>query len=234
MTQHRSLKPLEPLEPLERQSTPSIIADKLRAAIGQGRIPAGAQLGEAQLARELGVSRGPLREGMQRLTQEGLLVSIRNRGVFVIEMTPANVRDMYVARSAIERAAAAQVFRHEPDRAAQGLLGIVEKMARAAARRDVAKVSDADIDFHQLLVESSRSPRLARIHRTLLTETRMCIHALEETYWYFDERVGEHRGIAEAFRSGDPALADRRLVAHMEDAVTRLVGGTPSDGVAPA
>ena len=51
-------------------------------------MPPGAQLGEADLARELGVSRGPLREGIQRLTQEGLLVSIRNRGVFVIEMTP--------------------------------------------------------------------------------------------------------------------------------------------------
>ena len=73
---------------LTQESTPSIIADKLRQAIGHGELKPGAQLGEADLARKLGVSRGPLREGMQRLTQEGLLVSIRNRGLFVIDMTP--------------------------------------------------------------------------------------------------------------------------------------------------
>jgi DNA-binding GntR family transcriptional regulator len=73
--------------PLVQESTPSIIAEKLRQAIAHGELKPGAQLGEAELARKLGVSRGPLREGMQRLTQEGLLVSIRNRGLFVIEVT---------------------------------------------------------------------------------------------------------------------------------------------------
>ena len=84
--------------PLVQESTPSIIAEKLRQAIAHGELKPGAQLGEAELARQLGVSRGPLREGMQRLTQEGLLVSIRNRGLFVIDMTPEDVRDMYSAR----------------------------------------------------------------------------------------------------------------------------------------
>jgi DNA-binding GntR family transcriptional regulator len=216
MAQHRNI------EPLARPSTPSIIADKLRAAIADGELPAGAQLGEAEFARRLGVSRGPLREGIQRLTQEGLLVSIRNRGVFVVEMTPENVRDMYLARSAIERAAAAQVFRHDPRRAAAQLMTVIRRMARAASRGDVARVGDADIEFHERLVELSRSPRLIRIHRTLLTETRMCIHALEETYRFSDERVGEHRAIAEAFDAVDPATVDRLLVAHGDDAVVRL------------
>ena len=63
--------PLAIFEPVVRESTPSIIAGKLRTAIGRGQIPAGSQLVETELARELGVSRGPLREAMQRLTQEG-------------------------------------------------------------------------------------------------------------------------------------------------------------------
>ena len=215
------------IEPLVRESTPSIIADKLRAAIGRGEFRAGEQLGEAQLARELGVSRGPLREGMQRLTQEGLLVSIPNRGLFVIEMTPENVSDMYVARVAIERAAAEQIFLHDPKDAGDQLLAVTDQMAAAALRSDNARVSEADIAFHQLLVSLARSPRLARIHTTLLTETRMCIHALEQTYRHSDDRVAEHRGIAEAFRAADPALTDARLVAHMDDAVIRLATGTP-------
>ena len=45
--------------PLAQESTPSIIADKLRQAIGHGELKPGAQLGEAELARRFGVSRGP-------------------------------------------------------------------------------------------------------------------------------------------------------------------------------
>ncbi|MHA6799428.1 GntR family transcriptional regulator [Bounagaea algeriensis] len=216
------------IEPLERESTPSIIADKLRAAIGRGDFSAGEQLGEAQLARQLGVSRGSLREGMQRLTQEGLLVSIRNRGLFVVDMTPENVHDMYVARAAVERAAAEQIFRHDPRDAGDQLLEITEQMALAAEDEDDGGVSEADIEFHQRLVDLARSPRLERIHTTLLTETQMCIHALKETYSHSRERVAEHRGIAEAFRDANPTLCDARLVAHMEDAVERLTGTSAS------
>lgn len=221
------------IEPLVRESTPSIIAEKLRKAIGHGELKAGQQLGEAELARELGVSRGPLREGMQRLTQEGLLVSIRNRGLFVIEMTPENVRDMYVARTAVERAAAAQIFLYDPVDAGDQLLRTSEQMAKAAERQGTAAVSEADIEFHKLLVSLAQSPRLSRIHNTLLTETRMCIHALEETYRFSDERVAEHRGIAEAFKGANLGLADQRLVAHMEDAVVRLSDGS-EPGVEPS
>lgn len=210
------------IEPIARESTPSIIADKLRQAIGHGELKAGTQLGEAELARALGVSRGPLREGMQRLTQEGLLVAVRNRGVFVVEMTPANVKDMYVARTAVERAAVEQILHGDAWTAANTLLGVVTLMAEARERGDPNEVSNADIEFHELLVALAHSPRLTRMHKTLITETRMCIHALEETYGLSDVRVEEHRRIAEALRSGDAELTDRLLMAHMADALVRL------------
>src|SRR4051794_29786459 len=160
------------IEPLMQQSTPSIIADKLRHAIGHGELKPGTQLSEAELARTFGISRGPLREGLQRLTQEGLLVSIRNRGVFVIEMTPENVRDMYAVRSAIERAAVQMIFRRDPEAAGARLSAICAEMAGAAG---VEERSEIDIAFHEELVNLSQSPRLRRVHRTVMTETRMCI-----------------------------------------------------------
>ena len=165
--------------PLVQESTPSIIADKLRQAIGHGELKPGAQLGEAELARKLGVSRGPLREGMQRLTQEGLLVAIRNRGLFVIDMTPDDVRDMYLAREAIERAAARKILDGDHVAAGEELL----RHRRADGRRPdtPAEVSELDIAFHERLVQLARSPRLSRMHQTFITETRMCIHALDQT-----------------------------------------------------
>jgi DNA-binding GntR family transcriptional regulator len=207
------------IEPLAQQSTPSIIADKLRRAIGHGELKPGDQLSEAELARRFGVSRGPLREGMQRLTQEGLLVSIRNRGLFVIEMTPHDVRDMYLAREAIERAAAHKILEGDHTAAGDDLLHIVEQMAGA---QTPAEVSEFDICFHERLVELACSPRLSRMHQTSITETRMCIHALDETYAKSEVREEEHRALANAIKSGDRELTDRLLSAHMDDAIDRL------------
>ena len=217
--------------PLVRESTPSIIADKLRQAIAHGELKPGAQLGEAELARRLGVSRGPLREGMQRLTQEGLLVAIRNRGLFVIDMTPDDVRDMYVAREAIERAAARKILDGDHRAAGDELLRIVEQMAEAQTPADV---SELDIAFHERMLQLAKSPRLSRMHQTFITETRMCIHALDETYAKSEVRDKEHRALANAIRKGDRERTDRLLTAHMDDAVYRLTHNTAVDGAEPA
>ena len=220
------------IEPLSRESTPSIIADKLRRAIAHGELKPGAQLGEADLSRKLGVSRGPLREGMQRLTQEGLLVAIRNRGLFVVEMTPDDVRDMYVAREAIERAAARKILDGDHVAAGDELLLIVGQMAAAGTP---AEVSELDITFHERLLQLARSPRLSRMHQTFITETRMCIHALDESYAKSEVRDHEHRALANAIRSGDRGLTDRLLTAHMDDAIHRLTHDrTAIDGAEPA
>jgi DNA-binding GntR family transcriptional regulator len=213
--------------PLAQESTPSIIAEKLRQAIGHGELKPGAQLGEAELARKLGVSRGPLREGMQRLTQEGLLVAIRNRGLFVREMTPDDVRDMYMAREVVERAAARKIIAGDHAAAGDVLLAIVERMAAA---QTPAEVSEIDIGFHERLVQLAGSPRLSRMHQTFITETRMCIHALDETYAKSEVRGEEHRALANAIRSGDRDLTDRLLGAHMDDAIVRLTDGPVVDG----
>jgi DNA-binding GntR family transcriptional regulator len=205
--------------PLVRESTPSIIADKLRQAIAHGELKPGAQLGEAELARQLGVSRGPLREGMQRLTQEGLLISIRNRGLFVIDMGADDVRDMYIAREAIERAAARRILDGDHVAAGDELLCIVDEMAAAETP---VEVSELDIAFHERMLQLAKSPRLSRMHQTFITETRMCIHALDETYAKSEVRDKEHRALAEAIRKGDRELTDRLLTAHMDDAIRRL------------
>jgi DNA-binding GntR family transcriptional regulator len=216
---------------LAQESTPAIIADKLRQAIGHGELKPGAQLGEAELARSFGVSRGPVREAMSRLTQEGLLVPIRNRGLFVIEMSAEDIRDMYLAREAIERAAARKIIDDDPTAASDELLEIVEQMAAAATP---AEVSELDIGFHERLLQLARSTRLSRMHKTFITETRMCIHALDETYATSEVRADEHRAMANAIRSGDRELTDRLLIAHMDDAIARLTGGPVIDGAQPA
>ena len=211
--------------PVEQESTPSIIARQLRTAIGRGEIAAGSQLVETELAKELGVSRGPLREAMQRLTQEGLLISIRNRGIFVITMTEEEVRDMYVARTAVERAASELILQKGAKDVAARLVRVVRLMKKAADKGDVDAMSEADMEYHSTLVAAAESPRLTRMHGTLLTETRMCLTALERQYPNPHTRVDEHQAIADALAAGDQDLVGRLLITHMEDALERLTGG---------
>jgi len=211
-------------EPVVQESTPSMVASRIREAIASGIIAPGSQIGEADYARRLGVSRGPLREGLQRLCQEGLLVAQRNRGHFVIELTAETVEDTYLARTVIERAAAALVHQRDPVATSKALLEVVSDMEAAGAEEDESGVSVADVAFHKVLVAGAGSPRLQRIHDTLMAETRMCMHALEPTYAVSGIRVKEHRRIARSFATGDPGVVDRLIVEHMEEAVSRIVG----------
>src|SRR5215218_8200290 len=75
------------------------------------QIPPGTQLNEVELASSFGVSRGPVREALQRLIQEGLLRSEPHRGVFVPVMTDEDIDDVYLAREALEAAAVRQIAR---------------------------------------------------------------------------------------------------------------------------
>ena len=215
------------LRPVVQETTPSLIARQLRRAIGDGELAPGQQLNEMALSRSLGVSRGPLREAMQRLTQEGLLLSVRNRGVFVIQVTDDDVRDLYLARNAVERAAAARVISIDPKGGAAQLLDKVQDMSAAIESGDTTALTNADVEFHALLVELSRSPRLIRMHDTLMVETRMCMTALETRYASHSFRLGEHREITQAIGAADEARVDALLLEHMRDAVMRL---TSKDG----
>lgn len=210
-------------EPLSRPSTPELIAERLRAAIIRGRLAPGQQLGEASLAAQFEVSRGPLREAMQRLVAEGLLRSERNRGIFVVELTDDDVHDVYRARKTIERAALTEVLRGDPGAAATRLRAPVEAMRVAATRGDEAAVADADQEFHEVLVDCAGSPRLHRAMRTLLSETRILLGELEEAYPDLGEQVAEHVVLRKAIGDGNEAVAIRLIEEHMDDAVRRLL-----------
>ncbi|WP_028476561.1 GntR family transcriptional regulator [Nocardia sp. CNY236] len=214
--------PVVDFEPVNRQSTAEMIADRLRTAIMRGTVAPGSQLGEADLAAQFAVSRGPVREAMQRLVSEGLLHSIPHRGIFVIELTLEDVVDVYRARTALEGGALQLILDGRRAIAYKALEPSIEEMVACAERGDAVGVSDADQAFHEALVESAASSRLMRAARTLLIETRMCLGALQTTYPDLRAQAREHVDLRDAIATDDPTDAYARLVEHMDDAVRRL------------
>jgi DNA-binding GntR family transcriptional regulator len=209
------------LQPLRLRSTPELIADRIRAGILDGTFAPQSQLAEVELARELQVSRGPVREAMQRLIQEGLLRSERNRGVFVVELDDDDARDIYVARAAVEKAAAVRVARRaDPDDLA-ALDAVMDRLV-AAVENSWADVVEIDMEFHSTIIERCRSERLQRMFRTLVAETKLCLVRLEEFYPDKASVVTEHQDILEAIRSGDEALVRQLIDHHMDESAARL------------
>ncbi|MEU3140046.1 GntR family transcriptional regulator [Nocardiopsis alba] len=217
------------LRPVPRRSTAELIADQLRAAIMYGSLSPGDQLGEADLAGRLGVSRGPLREAMQRLVQEGLLRSERHRGLFVRELTPDDVRDVYVARLAVERTACELIMRGNRGEAVARLTPALDRLARAAAAADRHAMSEADQEFHETLVSCSGNSRLERMARTLLVETRMCLTVMQDVYPEPEELLEEHRRILDAIVEGEESRLLGLIETHMLDTVDRINGETTDE-----
>lgn len=197
-----------------------------------GTFPPGCQLGEADLANRFEVSRGPLREAMQRLVQEGLLHSERHRGLFVTALDTDDILDVYLARSAVERTALSEVVRRSTADALQPLHDAVAQMDAAVESGEWAALADADLAFHEALVTAAGSVRLVRMNSTLLVETRMCLSVLEPLYVFPVDIADEHRGILEAISAGDERTALKLLEGHMDDARDKRVRWARDEGPA--
>jgi len=209
------------LAPLRLESTPVLVADRLREGILDGTFPPRTQLSEVALAQQLSVSRGPIREAMQRLLQEGLLRGERNRGVFVIDLGASDVRDIYLARGAVERTAAAVVAVHGTEEDFDAIQAKVDDLA-AAVDDNWVELTRLDLQFHLALVAAAGSPRLDRMFRTLMAESQLCIARLEPFYAGRGEVVSEHQAILDALRVKDLAAADELIAEHMEISAHRL------------
>lgn len=221
-TRPQADKPLG-LARIRQDTTATLIARKLREAIATGQFAPGEQLLEISLAQRLGVSRGPLREAMQRLTQEGLLVRHRNRALFVMDLDENAVRDLYLARTAVERAAVEHLIESGRNGEAVALIELATRMAQYRGDPSSEEVSLLDLGFHEKLVQLSSSAQLQRMHRTLLTQVRMCLTNMQATYDSIDERVEEHQKLAEAIIAGATEDAAKLLRAHMDDGARRLL-----------
>jgi DNA-binding GntR family transcriptional regulator len=210
---------------IPRATFASMVGERIRSNIIEGVLPAGSQLNEVELAASFGVSRGPVREAMQRLIQEGLLRSEPHRGVFVPVMSADDIEDIYQAREALETAAVRRITSTSRSASAYKALDkIVRAMESAEKAGDWKLVASRDLDFHTALVAAAQSPRLERMFTTVISETRLCLSVLTADDEARDDLVGEHREICEMVHADNTHGAVVALKKHFDDAVVTLKG----------
>ena len=211
-------KPDPAAQPISRTTLPGQVTARLRDGILAGAYSQGEQLNEAELARRFGVSRGPLREAMQRLIQDGLLENRPHRGVFVPELTDEDLADICFAREAIETAALRRVMAAGDSVPVSRRLTIeVDRLVEALRRDDWNGVVDHEIRFHTQLVDSANSRRLSRMYSALIAETRLCLLMPVSGFGEGESFVEEHVALVERLAAEDAAGAQRAIRKHLHE-----------------
>lgn len=197
------------------RTLPEFVLGQLRAAILQGRFVPGQRLDQGELARELGVSRIPVREALRTLDAEGLVELNPHHGAVVAELRAEEVEEVFIIRSLLEGMAA---------RLAASRLTSDDRGRIQAALRDL-KGRAGDIDdwlahhneFHMAVYEAARRPRLLDLIRGLRNTVQPYIRTYIQSPEHVEIADRGHEAILQACLAGDPDEAERATKQHLEE-----------------
>jgi DNA-binding GntR family transcriptional regulator len=204
---------------LERTTTPEGVYRVLRAAILDGTVSPGGQLRERDIAEELGISRAPIREALNTLEDEGLVVKVPYRGAFVAEVSAQDIADIASIRLLVEPYAgelSLQALRG-PER--PRLMGTIEELHQATEENDIPASIDAHLQFHRLFYDLSGHSILPSLWNGWETKLRLYLTVDHRSYSDLHDIAAEHESLAAVALEGDMAAFRRELAQHFQSAL---------------
>ncbi|CAN3129608.1 Putative putative HTH-type transcriptional regulator in instable DNA locus [Mycobacterium sp. smrl_JER01] len=225
MSTRDAASPATSLPPL---SAPKSLTDEvvsvLRSHILSGHFQSGDQLVQAELARSLGVSRGPVREALNQLKAEGLVFDEPRRGTFVRRPAPKDVRDALDLRLALEVRAAHLVIERGDSTALQAIERALDALITAIGSGDLRAIGDRDLAFHDAICAASGNQVLYSVFTTQAKTVTVLLHVDELSYSFKpEELISEHRAIFDRIRTGDKIRVQELLTVHIEGVRDRLL-----------
>lgn len=195
---------------------------ELREQILDGRIAGGTALTETEVAGQYEVARPTAKAAIERLTAEGLLRRDAHKSARVPVFDADDIADLYFTRACVERQVMRELARRRsvPSAATSAQVEI-----RKLAEADDSTIGavEPDVRFHRSLVDELGSPRLSRLHTSVMAEMRLCM-AQVQTYKLLRiaEIADEHQDILDAIADGDAERADQALAVHLNRACEQL------------
>lgn len=207
---------------VERSSLADQVYEHLREAVLRGDLPQGERVVEARIARQLAVSRAPVREAINRLLGDGLLEAHTHVGATVVQMTPEKIRHLYELRAAIEGLAIRKVVAARDRLDLTPLRACVEEMRRMAQAGDLRRLVEAEVAFHRILCELSGNPYVVAMNETLAAQMRLALVIDNARYAEMAEAAEEHAPLLAVIAGGDPERAARMIRAHILSSLDKL------------
>ena len=218
---------------LSRAGNGGSLTNRVQAAIENmimsGELRGGDRINELALSEKFGTSRGPLREACRALTQEGLLVAIPNRGVFVRELDLREAIEVYDIRSALDELMGRLIAERASDDQVRDLLDLVDEMDRAAAEHDLERYYPKNLEFHNRLLAYANNQRLDRLYKGLIKELHLFRRKglLQSGSMRISNE--EHRQIVQAIAARDPIAAGVSMKSHVLAAKHRLLAAVEAE-----
>ena len=238
------------LAPVATERISDLIAERLTRAIREGALQPGDRLPtELELARDFGVGRTSVREGLQKLRAHGLIESRKGLGAFVASTLPHDpladferwtqsdpraIEHLVEGRFALEALAAALAALRATDDELAKLERHHRAHAAAGERDDHETVIDADVAFHGTIIAAARNPFLQRMYDMFIAELTTFRRNTLALPWAVTRSAKGHAAIVAALRARDPAAARRAMIDHLwvlydEVHASASAGGDPDD-----
>lgn len=198
----------------------------LLQGIMNGQLKPGQQLEEKEISESLGVSRTPLREAINRLAQEGIVVEIPYRGNFVRKFTRREVIDLYEVRRTLEMMAIRQAVQRMTAEEAEEIANIVLQTASAQENGDMEAYGRLDAEFHTKIANYSGNRMLIQLLSSMSAQINIVRHMANSSDKIAKKAQFDREHIMEAITKRDPEAAARFMEEHishvMEEVVSRL------------
>jgi DNA-binding GntR family transcriptional regulator len=175
------------------------------------------RLDERQLSRALGVSRTPLREAMTRLEQEGFLRTVPRRGVFIVRKTKKEIIEIIEICAALESMAARLATINASDESIGALRHMFDEFHSSAPSAHLHEYSDANIAFHQAIINLSGSHLMGKTIENLFVHVRAIRRMTISQKDRASRSIADHMRIIEALERRDTELAERLVRQHSLD-----------------
>jgi DNA-binding GntR family transcriptional regulator len=208
--------------PLENLTLWQRVYRHLHGEILEGRLEPGTELAEVALAEQLGVSRGPIREAIGRLASEGLVTVRPRRGAVVRSLSRKEFLELYQVREALELMAVRLAVPRLTEQDFEELAALNRAMDDHAARGEVTQFFEANLAFHDRLLDACGNAKLQELYRQLLGQLgryRMRSLTLRGN---LRRSVSEHAAILRAARRGDAERASQLMSEHIRVPQRRL------------
>jgi len=207
----------------------------LRDAIITGEIPQGTKLSETRLAKQLDVSRGPLREAIRRLEGMNLIQHVPQQGARVVIMSVELILQIYDTREALESKAVALAATNMSSQEIDQLHRLIDAQSKHMRENSGAFIpAESDYAFHETIIRGSKNKVLERaLLKELYNLIKMFRYQHEFARNSTTNSLVEHRQIVYAIEQRDPELAEvtmRRHIVHARERIKRLMKPTePGD-----
>jgi DNA-binding GntR family transcriptional regulator len=200
-------------------------AAHIRREIIQGIRAPGSPLREADLCATLGLSRATVREALRRLQDQGIVEVFPHRGAYVARMSSRTAREVHTLRALLEPFAVglAVAERAYSEKVLSELEALADELAATDRQGDAVQALQLDAEFHLRLSEPCGHQLVISALRGLHSKTAVYLLHVKLLGRGLDQTPTPHRKIVEAVRSGDPALAEEAVRAHINEGANLVV-----------